>query len=134
MSGTPITRRRFLAVSAQGAVVSAGATALAIIPAEAAATADETPIQRMFHACQEIRRQANCYVVPLGRDEDAELERLFWLRKDALEDAIMAADCQTPADFAAKMIVDMGWGNFEPSAELWRQAIELTGDRGEIAA
>ena len=133
MSGASITRRHLLAASARGAAAAAGATALAVIPAGAAGEADETPIQRMFHACQEIRRQAGGYIVPPGHDEDAELERLFYRRKDELEDAIMAAECRTPADFAIKVLIGTCWGDFNCSAELWSEVQSLTGFEGPWA-
>jgi len=139
-----ITRRSLLATSTGGvAIVAIPLTGKALHDPAAAAeealshhhavSADDTPILRLFRTCQEIRQQGFDYVVPPGRNEDAELERLFWRPKDELEDAIMAAECRTPADFAAKLIVDTGWGGFEISDALWRQAQNLTGFRGPLA-
>ncbi|MCW4114759.1 hypothetical protein NPA31_007255 [Aurantimonas sp. MSK8Z-1] len=91
--------------------------------------ADDTPIQILFHMHRAIRAAGQTHRVPPSLDEDAEMERLYWRRTDALEAAILALPCLTPADFAAKLMIETMDGAVETDPEtgaVWREARRLT--------
>ena len=67
-----------------------------------------TPILRHFRKYEEILKAAETHVcVKTGnpRDEDQELEDLFYKHSDWLEDEILSMPCVGVADFAVKVLV-----------------------------
>lgn len=62
--------------------------------------------------------------------DDEELDRLFYDRRDVIEDRMMALPCRTPGDFAAKMIVASCRGEVFPDwdkGKIWVEARSLIG-------
>lgn len=63
-------------------------------------------------------------------DEDAELEELFYGRRDSVSGRIMEIPCASASDFAAKLIVDTCQGMLFSdwdTGRLWREARALVG-------
>ena len=115
-------RRSFMAAAPALALVGAGT-------AEAATR--ETPILRLFREYEAITEAAGVHVCSgTGKDEDEELERLFYRERDQIEGEMMALPCTCAADFAAKVIVDTCKGglysNWETGA-IWIEARALIG-------
>lgn len=103
-------------------------------PATAPASKGMAPSRalRLFNEYQALLAGAAAHipaaVTPLG--EDAEFERRFFRRSRALEAELMETPSTTAADFAAKLIVAMGNGEYFPDTEdcpIWREARALTG-------
>ena len=99
------------------------------VPAEA--SEGDTPILRLFNLHRAILEAAGAHVcTAIGKGEDEELARLFYVRTDRIEEEIMALPCTCAADFAAKLIVDTCNGvlfsNWETGA-IWKEARALTG-------
>ena len=115
-------RRLFLSLS--GVAVVAQAT-------RADEIEGETEILRLFRQHRAILDAAGEHVCSAtGKDEDAELERLFYQHSDKIEAQMMALPCTCAADFAAKMIVDTVRGGIFSDWEkgaIWQEARALTG-------
>lgn len=101
------------------------------LPAMAKAEGGQTPILRLFHQHRAILDAAGEHVCTgIGKDEDAELERLFYQHSDKIEEQMMALPCTCAADFAAKVIVDTVRGGIFSDWEtgaIWQEARALTG-------
>ena len=66
-----------------------------------------------------------------GKDEDEEMDRLFFSRTDRIEEEMMALPCTCAADFAAKAIVSTCNGGAFPdwkTGPLWVEARALVSD------
>lgn len=84
----------------------------------------ETPIFALYRRYQEITDTAEAH----PSTDDAELERLFYKERDAIEDAINALPCTGPADFAAKAVVATARGSLcleWTKDPLWKEARNL---------
>ena len=108
--------------------------AVAVLPAVAAAQgigSNDTPILRLFREHQEVIDAATNYTTSAtGKDEDEEMDRLFYQRANQIEGEMMALPCTCAADFAAKVIVDTVKGGLFSDWEtgaLWVEARALTG-------
>jgi len=97
-----MNRRDLLTASV--AATTAAAVSNLPLPAEAAT---ETPIMALYHEHRRITADAAAYDTggATWDQEDAILDRLFYNRRDAVEAKMMSTPCQTPADFAAKMLI-----------------------------
>ncbi|MFC0339788.1 hypothetical protein [Paracoccus niistensis] len=97
----------------------------------AMASEGDTPILRLFRQHQAINDAAMVHVcVATGKDEDEELDRLFYRERDRIQDEMMALPCTCAADFAAKVIVDTCNGGLFSDWEtgaIWQEARALTG-------
>lgn len=88
----------------------------------------DTPITRLFWQYRALLDAAARF--PQCDDEDAILERLYFKTADGIADEMMSLPCETPADFAAKLIVDTNNGGLFSSWEsgaIWAQARSLVG-------
>ena len=122
--------RRALLKALPAAVVAGAAPAAALCIVDPA----ESRIIQLYRRFYEISAQLNEYydagcpeILP-GEDEDQHLERMFYKERDRVEDELMATPCQTPGDFAAKMIVGTCKGEIFPDweeGELWKEARAL---------
>ena len=104
--------------------------ALVTCASPAAAIDGETEILRLFREHSAILDAAGKHVCAATvKDEDAELELLFYQHSDKIEAEMMALPCTCAADFAAKVIVDTVCGgifsNWETGA-IWLEARALT--------
>lgn len=109
-------------------------TALAIAPVaflapltRVQAHQPESPIMHLFQEWRDLSRAARGHICTED-DEEAELDRLFYDRRDRVEDEIMALPCMSAADFACKVIVDTNEGEIFSdwgAGRLWREAREL---------
>lgn len=92
----------------------------------------DTPILRLYREWDRLTAEG-CVYVPLAtdpREEDDEMERMFWEPRRRIGDQLMALPSTCAADFAAKVIVDTGAGNFLSDwddGDLWVEARALTG-------
>lgn len=115
-------RRDFISA----AVAAAASPGLAFQASDA-----DTPILKLLHQIEEISEKAHNYRTGLtGQDEDDELDRLFYNRRNRLEAEMMAQPCTCAADFAAKVIVDTVRGDFFSdwkTGALWQETRDLTG-------
>ncbi len=96
------------------------------LPDEKGDTAAETPIMALYRQHVEITKEAMDH----PSIDDDELDRLFYNRRDEIEDRMMALPCQTPADFAAKSIIAHCHGGVVPDWEtnpIWIEARALVG-------
>jgi hypothetical protein len=117
-----LSRRTFLtALPASGA-----AFALPV-----AVQAGQTEILRLFHRHQAIMEAARTHVcISAVKDEDDELEYLFYRHTDRLEEEMMTLPVTCAADLAAKMIVAHCGGEFTCLSfddAVWIEARLLTG-------
>jgi len=125
--------RRTLITSAPAAAICTSATPDAALALTKLAETEEgqSRILRLFHQYWAILDAACEHVCTTpGKDEDAELERLFYQHSDKIEAEMMALPCTSAADFAAKVIVYTvrgsvysDWG----TGAIWREARALTG-------
>jgi hypothetical protein len=118
VAGTNHTTRRALLKAVPGlALVGAG-------PVDASAT----PVMVLFRKHQEITAAATAW----PNDDNEELERLFYQKRDRLEDEMMALPTLTAQDMAAKMIVAHAYGDHSclsySKEPVWREARALVGD------
>ncbi|PZQ49788.1 MAG: hypothetical protein DI556_09975 [Rhodovulum sulfidophilum] len=91
-------------------------------------------IQRLFREYYALLRQAAAYVVPEDLDVDAEMERLFYRRTDAIDKEIAAQPAVSAADFAAKALISHCFGNdscLRLDGPFWTEARRLTGCPGK---
>lgn len=117
--------------SRRALVAGAVGTAIAATPIQGKQQSAETPILKLFHEYQAIIKAAEAHVsLAAGKDEDEELERLFYRNSDKIKAEMMAMPCTCAADFAAKIIVDTSRGflfsDWE-TGKIWAEARELTG-------
>ena len=89
-----------------------------------------TRILALFWQHQAILRKADAHVFQGDdpRQEDDELDRLFYDEADRLSAEMMAEPCTCAADFAAKALVDTSNGRMicdGQTAPLWQEAREL---------
>lgn len=108
------------------------APALALVGAVPAMASDgDTPILRLFRQYEAITDAAGVHVSAFtGKDEDEELERLFYRERDQIQDEMMALPCTCAADFAAKVVVDTCNGGLYSDWEtgaIWQEARALIG-------
>ncbi len=98
---------------------------------------NDTEILRLFREHRSIRQAAERHVYS-GRDygagyknEDEEMELLFWKRTDAIEAEMNALPSTCAADFAAKMITSHCHGEFScldwDNNPVWIEARKLVG-------
>ncbi|SFQ66589.1 hypothetical protein SAMN05421853_11773 [Roseivivax halotolerans] len=90
-----------------------------------------TRIVSLYHEIKAIDEEARGYETGLsGQADDDMIDYLFYNRRDALADEMMALPCTCAADFAAKAIIDTVDGavfsDWE-SGGLWVEARELVG-------
>lgn len=114
---------------------------LAMLPAAAVAVAVPThglaeegegsgEIMRLFGRFCELMRAAEEYNQATHRlVSDEEMERLFYLEIDALEDRIKSMPSASASDFAVKFLIATDFGNVDPLDEdpIWEEAAALTG-------
>jgi len=101
------------------------AAPLALLPSNTFASAD-SPILRLFHAHERLRRQLNA--LPVSASE-AESDSIF-NPMQRIEAEMMALPSTTAADFAAKTICDTSRGGVFSdwkTGKLWIEARALTG-------
>ena len=86
----------------------------------------ESLILHLYSEYERITKEAEAH----PSMDDEELDRLFYNRRDKVEDCLMALPCQTPADFAAKVVVATARGGVLPDWErgpIWIEARNLIG-------
>jgi hypothetical protein len=96
------------------------------LPEEEPAPVAETPVIALYRQYAAITDEAEAH----PSIDDDELDRLFYNRRDEIEDRMMALPCQTPADFAAKSIIAHCHGGVVPDWEtnpIWIEARALVG-------
>lgn len=96
------------------------------LPDEKGDTAAETPVMALYRQYAAITEEA----VGHPSIDDEELDRLFYNRRDEIEDRMMTTPCRTPADFAAKAIVASANGGVIQDWEngpIWVEARALVG-------
>lgn len=109
--------------------MTAGFDSLTAAPAPIAP--NETPVLRLYRQHRAILDAAEEHVCTVtGKDEDAEMDRLFFSRSNEIEDEMMALPCTCAADFAAKAVVGTARGgvyyDWETGA-IWQEARALIG-------
>lgn len=115
--------------------LSAGSGGLASMPREATKPA-MSDILTLYHRHEALCLEASTYQTGLrGEAEDRELDRLFFNEADECAAKMMSLPSQSPADFAAKLVVDSCQGDHFSDWEtgvLWREARNLiaTGSAG----
>lgn len=119
-----VTRRNILraAPAAGMAAMLSGA-----LPAEAKA---ETPIIALYRRYRAITDAADDYKPDDLSVTDEEMDQLFYNERDDIERELMAHPCETPADFAAKMIVATRDGGVYVDwykGDIWAEARALVG-------
>lgn len=107
--------------------------AAAVVPGAALAEA-ETPIVRLYREYNRITDAAHAHFEAgtgfEGKDEDEEMDRLFYNQRGQIEAEMMALPCTCAADFAAKVIVDTAQGSLYSdwnTGPLWAEARALIG-------
>lgn len=117
--------------AATNAALAAAENPTRAMPALAETEVGDTPILRLFRQHRAILEAAGKHVcTAAGKDEDTELDILFYNRADAIEAEMMALPCTCAADFAAKVIVDTVRGGLFSDWEtgaIWVEARALTG-------
>lgn len=107
------------------------AAAPASVATMAQADQQDTEILRLFREHQAIQSAASNHVcTETGKNEDAELDRLFYDKAHLIANKMLALPSTCAADFAAKTVVETCCGGLLPDWEtspLWIEARALTG-------
>lgn len=115
-----MNRRNFLSAATAGAAAPAHALE---------AQTSETPIIELYRQIEEINSEAATYDTGMtGDEENDELDRLFYNRRDQLEARMMALPCLCAADFAAKVVVSTCQGDLFhdwDTGAIWKEARAL---------
>lgn len=111
------------------AFLAAAPAAVAVPPVTVASDMAATPIMVLFRQYQRLTEAAQAHVC-IEDNEDAELERLFYRKRDQFVGRIRSLPCVCASDFAAKLIIDTCQGTLFSewdTGDLWREARALVG-------